>query len=190
MKPVKQRRLWQPDDHPDGLQRGDCLAACVASVFELPYEECADIGPTSQSLYDWMRERFPGVDATYRILTDLRVPETLDSWREWPTHHYEPGFWIATIKSPRIPDVEQFGCGCAARVEGGDPACRWCHGEPDKRSMGIQWGLHAVVMEGGRLAWDPHPEADPDAPLIFRGATAFRVSDPARLVVAEGQLAA
>jgi hypothetical protein len=104
--------------------------------------------------------------------------ETLDSWRDWPTNHYEEGFWIATVYSHRIPDVETFGCGCASRVPGGDPDCKWCHGEPDKRPMGIQWGLHAVVMQHGRLAWDPHPERDKGFGP-FAGATTFRVVNPA-----------
>lgn len=179
---VEQRQLWRPDDHPDGPQRGDCMRACVASVFEVPYEETEGIDGTAQTLWDWMRPRFPGLTARQRVFQGLGdEPERIGDHVNWPTYHHEPGYWIAGIWSPRIPDREVFGCGCADRVPGGDPACEWCHGEPDKRSHGISWGLHAVVMENARLAWDPHPLRDPNMTLYFSGATTFQVTDPAKI---------
>lgn len=47
--------------------------------------------------------------------------------------------------------------------------------------MGIQWGLHAVVMRGGRLAHDPHPDADGTI-VRFRSAATFVLDDPAPVV--------
>jgi hypothetical protein len=176
---VEQRQLWRPDDHPDGGRRGDCLRACVASILELDYEAVPDLGGLNQPLNDWVREAAPGLVAPYQYLgSTWRLNETLESWREWPTSHYLEGYWIATVHSSRIPNFERFGCGCTERVPGGDPECKWCAGKPETRSMGIAWGLHAVVMEGDRLAWDPHPERTGEVGP-FRGATTFRLADPA-----------
>lgn len=178
MRPVEQRKLYRPDDHPDGPQRGDCLRACVASILEVEYEDVPDLEGYHQGLHDWLRTVAPGVVVRQQCLTPLDRAETVDDWKSWPHTHYEPDFWIAGVWSPRIPDVEVFGCGCASKVPGGDPACRWCGGKPETRSMGIRWGLHAVVMRNGSLAWDPHPERD-GAAGPFRSATTFRLSDPA-----------
>ena len=178
-----QRQTWRPDDHPDGPQRGDCLRACVASILDLEYEDVPDLQGDYQPLFAWLRRDAPGVHVRQRCLTDLSCIETLDSWKDWPWQHYEPGYWIAGVHSPRIPDVETFGCGCTSKVPGGDPECRWCHGKPDERSMGIAWGLHAVVMHGSALAHDPHPEADGTVGR-FRSAATFHLDDPAPAVCA------
>lgn len=175
MIPVGQRQTYQPESHPDGPQRGDCLRCCVASIFEVPYEDVESIGPSTQHVYRWVSEHFPDKKALCRYLTD---PEddwkpNLDAYLAWPTSHVEPGFWIATIWSPRIPDTLEYGCGCASKVPGGDPECQWCHGKPDERFLGVAWGLHAVVMEDDHLAWDPHPDATEGQLLYIRDVTTF-----------------
>lgn len=182
MIPVEQRRLWRPDDHPDGPQRGDCMRACVASIFETSYEDAEGIDGTTQTLFDWVRPRYPGIRARCQQLTG-NDPETLESYKQWPTTHWEDGYWIAAVWSPRIPDREEFGCGCPEHTEDGkpDPDCRWCHGKPETRSMGIFWGLHAVVMRGGELAWDPHPERTGTVGP-FQSATTFVAVDVGRLI--------
>lgn len=178
---VEQRQLWRPGDHPDGPQRGDCGRASLASLFGVPYEATEGVDGTYTSYDNWTREHFPGLACESRMLGDTWAEvETLDSWREWPTEHNVRGYWIATVYSHRIPDEERFGCGCADRMPGGDPKCKWCHGEPDKRPMGIQWGLHAVVMKHGECDWDPHPErAKGFGP--FRCATRWYAADPAQI---------
>jgi len=186
--PVEQRQLWRPDDHPDGPQSGDCLRACAASIFEVPYEEVADLRGDSQNLWTWARERIPGLYVVKRHLSGLDGEGDPESWRSWPTRHHERGYWIASVYSYRIPDVHEFGCGCASRTNGvGDPECRWCAGKPHERSMGIRWGLHAVVMHGAKCVWDPHPERDKGFGP-FRSATTFHVEDPA-LLAARPELA-
>lgn len=178
---VQQREVSRPDDHPDhpdGPQFGDCYRACIASIFALPYEAVPDLRGDTQKMMAWLREFAPGVSVRSRTLGPVLDEHGLDSWKAWPTEHREDGYWIAIVRSPRIPDVETFGCGCADRVPGGDPACKWCHGEPGKRSMGIRWGLHAVVMFGWHLAWDPHPDSDGKIGPI-RAAETFHLADPA-----------
>jgi hypothetical protein len=179
---IEQRRLWRPEDHPEGPQRGDCMAACIASIFELPYEDCAELDGTTRSLSAWLEPRFPGVYPLTRYLNDVTQGERIGDHLGWPSEHHERGYWLAGIWSSRIPDREMRGCGCASRVAGGDPSCEWCHGRPDERFLGIEWGLHMVVMENWSLVWDPHPERDPDAPLYIQSATTFHVGDPAKLI--------
>lgn len=179
---VEQRYLWRPDDHPDGPQRGDCLAACIASIFEVPYWDVSHFDGTAQPVYEWTRDHYPGVECVYRMLgAGWKDIERIGDHEVWPTEHREPGFWVASIWSPRIPDRETFGCGCADRTPGGNPECEWCHGKPHERSMGISWGLHAVVMRDNRLVWDPDPDRDPDLKLRFRGAMTWRIANPAQL---------
>lgn len=179
---VEQRHLWRPDDHPDGPQRGDCVAACLASIFEMPYEDCAEVQGDSQGVFKWTRKHFPGVRAETRVLRPLDGPERIGDHVNWLTGHHEQGYWMAAIWSPRIPDREMTGCGCTDRTDGaGDPDCEWCHGRPAERNLGILWGLHAVVMFNDQLVWDPHPDADPNATLYFNSATTWYVEDPARL---------
>lgn len=175
MKPVQQRQLWRPEWHRDGPQVGDCLRCCVASIFEVSYEDVADIGPSTQHVFNWVRERFPGVKCEARSLTDYEDDwkQDLSLFQKWPSAHAESGYWIGTIWSPRIPSVLSWGCGCTSRVEGGDPECEWCHGRPQERFMGVRWGLHAVVMKDNALAFDPHPEAKPMEIMRFSGATTF-----------------
>lgn len=168
---VEQRQLWRPDDHPDGSAFGDCLRACVASVLELPYETVPDLRGDDQKIADWLRGT--GIAVRRRRLHGFEA-ETLESWRDWPTEHHEQGYWIATVYSHRIPDVELRGCGC----EGLRPDCEWCGGEPESRVLGIAWGLHAVVMRNRECVWDPHPERDRGfGPLA--GAMTFYLEDPA-----------
>jgi hypothetical protein len=184
---VEQRHLWRPDDHLDGPQRGDCAAACVASIFELPYEECAEIGATDDTITAWTEKRYPGISYSHRMLGEgWRGKERIEDYVNWPTSHYERGYWMATIWSPRIPDVETFDCGCAYDQNNEstdpDPNCKWCHGDPGSRSMGITWGLHAVVMLGANLAWDPHPAREKNPTLYFCGASKWTVTDPSQLI--------
>lgn len=177
MVPVEQRKLWRPEDHPDGPQRGDCVRCCIASIFEVSYEEVEDIGASIQDASRWVKERFPALTIVHR---DIRHPipdvEEIGEHINWPTSCWNPGYWIATVWSPRIPDEEVFGCGCGA-----DPDCQWCHGEPEKRKHPPRLGLHAVVMENGGLAFDPHPEREADPTLYFYGAAVIHVGNPALL---------
>lgn len=182
---VEQRQLWRPASHPEGPQRGDCLRACVASVLELPYEGVPGFTGYSSGVAGWVKERFPGLGfLDQQVSRDYNRAEHLDDWRSWPRTLYRPGYWIASVYSPRIPDEAVTGCGCVERVPGGDPECEWCHGSPEDRHHGVRWGLHAVVMKNGQCAWDPHPERVRDPRFHFRSAMTFVVEDPAVLLAA------
>lgn len=82
----------------------DCMTACLASVFEVPYEECPVLcdggGVQAQAwhgiLDGWLADR--GWARLERLRHDdlsgdpLRCP-----WRF-------PGYWIAGVRSPRLDD--------------------------------------------------------------------------------------
>ena len=144
MKLVEQTRLYDPEaDSP----RGNCVAACIASIFEMDIEvvdtELQD-GPSASDVAEWTNNNCPGLE--YRSI-DL-VP--FESWEQcddedgerwthgWPDENkwldYVPtlGYWMASVVSPR---------GLLA------------HGP--LRGMPV---THAVVMKGSAVVWDPHPK--------------------------------
>jgi hypothetical protein len=154
-------------------------------MFEIPITQ-ADAAGTGlgQDLMSWTTAHYPALRCQVRELVDFEddCDESLEGWRNWPElgSHREQGYWMATVYSPRVPDLVLRGCACAERVAGGDPGCEFCHGAPDDRFLGIAWGLHAVVMQDRDLVWDPSPRrADGVGPL--RSVSTWHVVDPARL---------
>lgn len=163
-------------------QRGNCQAACVASIFEIPLSQAADASTDKLGIGGWIAENYPALDVANELVGGKAGElEYLEDVHTWPKvgEVLHRGFWIAGVKSPRVPAKEIFGCWC--KEDGsGDPECEWCHGKPKKRYHGVEWGLHAVVMNGSSLAWDPHPRRD-DGVGPIHNATTWRVIDPAKL---------
>jgi hypothetical protein len=147
VRPVEQTTFY---DGSSG-QRGNCTAACVASIFERPLEEVDSCVPpgSSWSQVDFYTRRvapFLSVHAIDLCLNHRQVEEATerhpqgrwtydlppaDAWeRRWESM----GLWIAAVVSPR------------GTLRDGP-----------YRDMPIQ---HAVVMRGSELAWDPHPDRD------------------------------
>lgn len=124
---------------------GNCVAACVASIFGLPLEECWPAIPSGgdyQAVCRWTDGRYPALHPIHKLVAGHWYGEGersrfLDSYPpvesvEWP---FAPaGFWIASVVSPR---------GVLQRIDGE-----------------LKPSLHAVVMYGGEVAWDPHPERE------------------------------
>jgi len=128
-------------------ERGDCLRACVASVFELPIGEV----PHFVAQEDWWGALNGWVEARgFRLGSAFHTFEDDDPTSLY-AHPSEGIYWIATVKSPRLVRED---------------------GEP---------GLHCIVMCGGRVAWDPHPQRKLGH-LGFSGfGYNFTAPDPARL---------
>ena len=78
MKPVKQTVFGYPN--------GNCFAACVASLMEIPIEDTPSIENKhfTTAWNDWLRERGLG-------MTDIRAG----------SGSYVPGYCVAVGKSPR-----------------------------------------------------------------------------------------
>lgn len=162
MRPVDQTTFFV-----EGESRGNCMAACIATIFELSLEEVDVPDATSfAEMCAWTSTRFDGalefheVDhgVDYRVIED---GEFGDRWTydltEDPPAPPTFGLWIAGVQSPRI--VHETG--------------PW-RGMP---------GLHAVVMRGGQLAHDPHPQRDMGIGPIVTSMW-WVVADPARLQLA------
>lgn len=124
MIPVEQRELGGPDSD----RRGDCLNACVASLLELPYSHVPYFNLHGEAWWSLLLEFFESHG--YGI---WRIPlwgETLPKLRSTKLLNHvinPPGYWIASVKSPRLKEAD------------GEPA------------------LHAVVMYETGVAWDPNP---------------------------------
>lgn len=83
--------------------RGNCLAACVASIFEVPLEMLQGVYET-QSLWAWLGRHTPGAGVIARSYVDNAVP--LGS-RNPGGFSNLPGItpWIAVVKSLRTPHM-------------------------------------------------------------------------------------
>lgn len=86
MKLVMQTKFGYPD--------GNCLAACLASIFEIDIEDIPDFGYDKhwwKRFRDWMLERFKLNIVNLRVSPDLNT-----DWVLLPE-----GYYIANGKSPR-----------------------------------------------------------------------------------------
>jgi len=150
----------------DGKGRGNCVAACIASIFELPLSD-VDLpdGCGSNELMEWSHGRWPWLECrvvdygqNYREVEPPSDENPEGRWEyDLPTEQPPAptiGYWIASVVSPR--GVLQSG------PYRGSPI------------------LHAVVMRGGVVAWDPHPGRDeaPLGPTVM--ATWWIARNPAR----------
>lgn len=87
MKPTKQTKLWQAD----GAHAGNCLAACLASLLEIPlwmvppFDEMFGSFATNQRVNDWL-DQFANLEI---VQTDGHQIKLL------------PEFYIASGESPR-----------------------------------------------------------------------------------------
>lgn len=185
MTQVEQQVMAVFDEYGDNVQRGDCMRASVASLFELPLEDVPHFVEADDWWGEWTRwleqRGLRIANAFYRV--DDADPTRLTGW---------PGdvYWLATVKSPR-----------------GKTRCCVCNGEKvtlrnwDDRTAdyvkhetpqpctsceatGLQPSLHSVVMFGRDLVWDPHPQRDMGH-LGFCGGYEFKVIDPARIALRE-----
>lgn len=88
MIPVEQRHLHVP-----GGPLGDCLTACVASILELPYE----LVPHFVAEDDWWGcyTRFLAGFGLYAVHFGCDGDERPEWW-------LPGGYWVATVKSPRV----------------------------------------------------------------------------------------
>lgn len=158
VKPVNQTRFYE------GLEeRGSCVQACVASIFELP----ESLAPIERDIYTWTSLHYPG-------LQYVRLDHEPQPSPSVPVGHH--GFWIASVHT----QTEGFtdNCGRCWEFEGnenGPPLCdppRPCPfcGEPFGLPKGTRPGYHAIVMRNAKVEHDPNPHCDWDAARIYIGA--------------------
>lgn len=158
------------------------MAACTASIFELPLSAVPRKGHGDLTMNKWLRRRYPGLGVqriTYFKPHSKYPYEYVDEFLKEP-RRVIPGFWIATVESPRFTTMcsrcAGFGRITAILVSKRKRGMRCFH----CKGTGKVTGLHAVVMEGMTLAWDPSPDRDMGIGR-FHGETVFVVIDPAKL---------
>lgn len=161
MRPVQQTHMI-----PGG--GGNCVAACIASIFELPLPQVfpeVPNGGSAQAIFDWTAKHHPGlayVDRTlgryeqrgelYHEVDGYEVIEHAPQERLPP---WSVDFWIGYFVSPR--------------------------GVLSHKEYGI-WhpSLHAVVCRRREVLWDPHPRRDMGVGAL-RKTGYWIVKDPALL---------
>lgn len=62
MIPITQTKLYRPEDHPDGLQRGNCQRAAMASILEIDIEDMPpfELAPGACAFWEQIREWLAG----------------------------------------------------------------------------------------------------------------------------------
>lgn len=178
---VEQQHMAVFDEHGDNLQRGDCLTACLASIFELPLDDVpffVEQDDWYSAYHEWVCDRGLCIEQAH-VTVDEDDPCKL---RGWPSDRY----WIATVKSPRGrarcnvcggggETATQWDKKFSTYVTLDAPApCTYCEGS------GLVPSLHAIVMYGREIAWDPHPQRDMGH-LGFISGEQFGVPDPVRV---------
>jgi hypothetical protein len=161
MRPVTQDRFYKPP-----FSRGNCVASCIASIFEVPLVS-VDIpdGPSATRISQWTNENYPLLRyVEIDKCTNFRIVETDadgDLWRyDFPEEEPEPPFlnglmyWMAFCISPRV-----------------------VNSQGPYRGMP---GQHAVVMKGRELVWDPHPQREMGVGRRV-GYAMWMIDDPSRL---------
>lgn len=166
---VKQTKIY---DAGPPVYRGNCLTACLASLFELPIEAVPE-SPFKQdaSIISWLNINFPGISIkSQEIEPTDNIPMRV-------------GYWLATVESPRYNEECHYHV-----AEGGTPMTPfWWKIEecPHCRGSGLRPGYHEVVANGRRVAHDPHPKAE-GVGWGYNGRlcmiTWFEVHDPSRLI--------
>jgi hypothetical protein len=154
MRPIEQPTV--------GEGTGTCIAASVASIFEVPISACAIMMPPdnySQKVYEWTRECYPGLRCVHRTYaTNYRIVDHDEGRWDYDLDEVEipwfPGYWMGTFESPRIT--------ASSGPYKGKP------------------GLHCVVMKNRELVWDPHPQRDMGVGKFF-GEYVWYVEDPSKL---------
>jgi hypothetical protein len=173
---VKQRQKYESTE-----RRGDCWTACIASIFEVPYETLPDLNSNRQSslLTEWLALHYPGVVMRQRDHVPFDAEDDHVALRKIAP----PGFWIASVESPRFTEE------CRFHVSGeGTPlppfwyerdACPHCGGSGERP------GFHAVVCRSDLVVHDPSPDVTGYG-WEYNGKlcsiTWFEVTDPARLI--------
>lgn len=133
--------------HSFGYGKGSCAWACVASIFEVSIESLKIdkiMPPTDTDLAKFTACRWPAIQfhyedlaCDYELIDGPSVPEHPHPkrWSYAAPETFEPPpveFWMATVFSPGL-----------------------------KRPVGDPYypmpALHAVVMQGDKLAHDPNP---------------------------------
>lgn len=169
MRCVTQSKLYAgPED------RGNCVQACVASIFELSEARA----PAQGYVAEWTALNYPGLQYVALSVDPTSVEPT-------PLGHF--GYWIATVHT----QTEGFTdlCGRCWEYEGnehgppiaGPPRpCPLC-GESYGLEKGTRPGYHAVVMKGMQVEHDPSPNVDWDRERVYVGAAWWTVADPSRV---------
>jgi hypothetical protein len=112
-------------------EKSDCLRACIASVFEIDWEDApdtTDLDNQHNILNEWLKERG---------LVEWSLDALTNDLRRGITHHQDGTTSPANFMWPYPPVAYYVGGGESAR--------------------GVD---HAVVMHGGEIVHDPHPDQD------------------------------
>lgn len=127
--------------------KGNCVWACIASLFDLELSDLDYAPPTSQDLIDWTKREmsdleFHNVDYGY----NYRV---VDGYED--CEHVGTGRWTYDLRpdEEKIKPTTEFWLASVHSLQLKRPICDSYYPMP---------ALHMVVMQGDKLWHDPNPK--------------------------------
>jgi hypothetical protein len=150
------------DEHGDNMQRGDCLTACIASLFELSLDEV----PFFVEKDTWWSDYQAFLHERGFQLGQVRISTADDDPLRLTGAPADGIYWLATVLSPRgktrcsvcqgeRATTTQWDSERDEYVYFDDPQpCSYCN------ATGLVPCLHSIVMCGREIVWDPHPQRD------------------------------
>lgn len=169
MKKIYQTKFIKIDEYGIALEKsfGNCLSACLASIFNRPLTDIPDID-SAEKLYNWTKQVNEGI-APIIILYDR--PE--DKIR-----NFHSGYWIAGVLSKRFKRKCNKCTSCEKIMSESFlfdiSNCPWCGGSS------ISDGEHTIVMNKNEIIFDPHPNAI-NIDYQFISEIYWEVDDPSQL---------
>lgn len=138
MKPVYQDRF--------GYGEGNCVWACIASIFEIPLESLHGerAGPCDADLTKWTDRAMPHLEYRYE---DCAYDYELVPGPSTEKHPH-PERWTYKVPATFKPPPVQFWGATVWSPKLKHPIDSPWYGMP---------GLHMVVMEGDKMIHDPNP---------------------------------
>lgn len=140
MKPVTQRRLIERDDEGELIQRGDCLPACLATIFRI---ELADI-PHFNEHPDWFGSLVVWLNGMGYALWQHHLAIS------WPV----APLCVVSGKSPRDEELRHSVVGRGISPKLGGPTWEMVH-DPHPDGSGIEGDAESfwyfIALDPGRF---------------------------------------
>lgn len=123
--------------------RGNCYAACIASIFELELALLPAV-PDDETVL----AKFPIHDSNH-----FGIKDSIASWWNdmWATWFRDNNLVNIHLESNKISSYERSRFPCLHLLSGPSPR------DPDQNAYGWRGMTHSVVGKNGLIYWDPHP---------------------------------
>jgi len=124
--------------------RGDCYAACIASIFELDINRLPHLPEDDETVL----AKFPIKNPEYYGVNDSRIQWWHDMWSEW---FRDNNLTKLRINTEKLGQYDRQVLNTWHIIDGPSPR------DPEQ-TYGSNGMKHAVVGRKGLIRFDPHPD--------------------------------